>query len=133
MRATQFLLGSQNTDGSWGGPQNAVYTFTGTVWSNPETHRAWKAGTTGLSCLALMKTAPSEQTSAALERGIDYLSTSVVTEFRQTLDVAARSDHRRENAGRLAHFRFIMVEVRAKQHRGRPMTHRRKIAYRRRN
>ena len=34
---------------------------------------------------------------------------------------------------RLAHFRFIMVEVRAKQHRSRPMARRRKIAQRRRH
>ncbi|MBU0640476.1 MAG: hypothetical protein KKB50_16560 [Planctomycetes bacterium] len=69
----RFLLADQNPDGSWGGARNAVYTFTGDVWSNPETHRAWKVGTTGLCCLALAEFGDSEAAKQAVDRSVDYL------------------------------------------------------------
>ena len=72
-RAIAFLLQDQNSDGSWGGPRNAVYTFTGTVWSNPETHRSWKVATTGLCCLALLRAPRTDETLAAADRAVDYL------------------------------------------------------------
>lgn len=76
-RATAYLLDSQNAEGSWGGPLGAVYTFTGQVWSNPETHRAWKVATTGLCCLALMEVEPTDRTREAVEKGIDYIAANV--------------------------------------------------------
>ncbi|MFQ5806496.1 MAG: hypothetical protein ACE5I3_08605 [Phycisphaerae bacterium] len=72
-RGVEFLLEDQNSDGSWGGPREAVYTFTGPVWSNPETHRSWKVATTGLCCLALQVASKSDDQLAAYDRGIDYL------------------------------------------------------------
>ena len=68
-----FLLRDQNADGSWGGARGAVYTFTGDVWSNPETHRAWRVATTGLSCLALMHSSDTDAAAAAVRRGLDYI------------------------------------------------------------
>jgi hypothetical protein len=73
VRGVAFLVGDQNSDGSWGGPQNAVYTFTGAVWSNPETHRSWKVATTALCVMALREVGQSEEAQAALDKGIDYL------------------------------------------------------------
>jgi len=72
-RGVAFLIESQNEDGSWGGPQNAVYTFTGQVWSNPETHRTWKAATSGLWVLTLLENAPTPEGRAAAEKAVDFL------------------------------------------------------------
>ena len=72
-RGLEFLLKDQNPDGSWGGCRNAVYTFTGAVWSNPETHRSWKVATTGLGYLAVLEVGDSQAAEAAADRAIDYL------------------------------------------------------------
>lgn len=72
-RMIAFLVKDQNADGSWGGPRSAVYTFTGDVWSNPETHRSWKVGTSGLCVLALLHTGSSEDAGLACDRGLTYL------------------------------------------------------------
>jgi hypothetical protein len=72
-RAVAFLLEDQNPDGSWGGPRGAVYTFTGVVWSNPETHRSWKVGTTGLCGLALLEVGQPEAVLRAADRTVEYL------------------------------------------------------------
>jgi hypothetical protein len=72
-RGVEFLLNDQNTDGSWGGPRGAVSTFSGIVWSNPETHHAWKVATTGLCCMALLEAGQDDQARAAADRAVDYL------------------------------------------------------------
>lgn len=72
-RAVDFLIKDQNPNGSWGGPRGAIYTFTGDVWSNPETHRSWTVGTTGLDVMALLEAPDSDATRAAVERGVGYL------------------------------------------------------------
>jgi hypothetical protein len=72
-RGVEFLLKDQNSDGSWGGPRGAVYTFTGDVWSNPETHRSWKVATTGLACMALLEVGQNDETLQAADRAVDYL------------------------------------------------------------
>jgi hypothetical protein len=72
-RGVEFLLKDQNSDGSWGGPRGAVYTFTGTVWSNPETHRSWRVATTGLACLALLEVGQNDETLQAADKAVDYL------------------------------------------------------------
>jgi hypothetical protein len=72
-RGIAFLLKDQNTNGSWGGAQDATTTWSGPVWSNPETHRAWKVATTGLCCAALVEAAQSDAALAAADRGVDYL------------------------------------------------------------
>jgi len=72
-RGVAFLLADQNSEGSWGGPRGAVYTFTGDVWSNPETHRSWKVATTGLGCLALLEAGDSDAARQGADRAVDYL------------------------------------------------------------
>lgn len=72
-RGVEFMLKDQNSDGSWGGPREAVYTFTGSVWSNPETHRSWKVATTGLCYLALLEAGQTEEALQAADRAVDYL------------------------------------------------------------
>jgi hypothetical protein len=76
-RAIDFLLRDQNADGSWGSHRNASDEF----WSNPETHRSWTVATTGLACMALSQSSPTESPGAvrtetierAYDRGIDYV------------------------------------------------------------
>jgi hypothetical protein len=86
-RGLDFLLKDQNGDGSWGGPRDAVYTFTGPVWSNPETHRSWKVATTCLCCLALQVAGKSDDQLAAYDRGIDYLLDNAVVKRPSDWDV----------------------------------------------
>ena len=72
-RGIEFLLRDQNADGSWGGPQDSLTTWSGSVWSNPETHRAWRVATTGLCCAALLEMGSSEHALAAADRGVRFL------------------------------------------------------------
>lgn len=69
-----FLLNTQNTDGSWGG--HATPMLYDQFWSNPETHRSWTIATTGLACMALMDLPKEASTEAALKHGMDYLTSS---------------------------------------------------------
>lgn len=69
-----FLLDTQNADGSWGG--HAKPMLYDRFWSNPETHRSWTIATTGLVCMALMDLPEDRRTTAALHHGIDYLTSS---------------------------------------------------------
>ena len=86
-RGTDFLIKSQNPNGSWGGPQGGITTFTGPVWSNPETHRSWRAGTTGLCCMALMAVGESPEALSALDRGIEYMIGNSVVKRPSDWDV----------------------------------------------
>lgn len=72
-RGLDYLLGIQNPDGSWGGAHNAVFTFGGGIWSNPESHRAWRIATTGLCVMAILDTGDSDKARAAADHGIDYI------------------------------------------------------------
>jgi len=74
-RGLAFLLASQERDGTWGSARNGTFTD---LWSNPETHRSWAIGTTGLCCMALVEQGSSEAVRAALNRGIDALIAGVV-------------------------------------------------------
>jgi hypothetical protein len=65
-----FLLASQEHDGTWGSARNGTYTD---LWSNPETHRSWAIGTTGLACMALLEQGSGADAQRALKRGIDAL------------------------------------------------------------
>jgi hypothetical protein len=76
-RASDFLVKDQNPDGSWGGAGGAVYTFTGDVWSNPETHRAWRVATTGLGVAALLRGDSGDAAArSAADAGLDYVLAS---------------------------------------------------------
>jgi len=72
-RGVNFLLKDQNKNGSWGGPQDSITTWSGGMWSNPETHRAWKVATTGLCCAALIEVGTSQEATAAADRAVRYL------------------------------------------------------------
>lgn len=72
-RGIDFLLSDQNDDGSWGGPHDSLTTWSGSVWSNPETHRAWKVATTGLCCAALLEMADAENALSAADRAVRFL------------------------------------------------------------
>lgn len=72
-RGVGFLLAAQNPDGSWGGSWDSIFTWSGGMWSNPESHRSWRVATTGLCCLALLEVADAEDTHAAVDRGVAYL------------------------------------------------------------
>jgi hypothetical protein len=72
-RGIDFLLKDQNPDGSWGGQGDSLTTWSGDVWSNPETHRAWKVATTGLCCAALLEVGRSDDAAAAADRAVRYL------------------------------------------------------------
>ena len=68
-----FLVKDQNKNGSWGGPQDSITSWSGEMWSNPETHRAWKVATTGLCCAALLEVGSSDAAGAAADRALTYL------------------------------------------------------------
>jgi len=72
-RGVAFLLANQNSDGSWGGPRDAIWTFSGTVWSNPATHKAWKVATSGLCVMALLEADRSDAALQAADKAVDYL------------------------------------------------------------
>jgi len=59
-RGLEYLVQSQNPDGSWGGQGDSLTTWSGDVWPNPETHRAWKVATTGLCAAALLEVGTSD-------------------------------------------------------------------------
>lgn len=72
-RGVEFLIRDQNPNGSWGGLKSGTNTFTGDVWSNPETHVSWRVATTGLCVLALLETGESPEARTATDKGIQYL------------------------------------------------------------
>lgn len=79
-RAIEFLLKTQNAEGSWGSQANAViYQDLDLTFMNPETQRGWQVATTGLVCCALQKAERSAQIDAAYDKGIDFiLSNSIL-------------------------------------------------------
>ncbi len=72
-RGIDFLLKDQNANGSWGGPQDSITTWSGSMWPNPETHRAWKVATTGLCCAALLEVGTDDSALQAADRAAEYL------------------------------------------------------------
>jgi hypothetical protein len=69
-RGLAFLVASQERDGTWGSARNGTFTD---FWENPETHRSWAIGTTGLACMALLEFGSSESAQRALQKSIDAL------------------------------------------------------------
>ena len=72
-RGVAFLLKDQNKDGSWGGPQDSITTWSGPMWSNPESHRSWKVATTGLAFAALLEAGSTPEAGEAADRALGYL------------------------------------------------------------
>lgn len=73
-KGVAFLLADQNKNGSWGGPQDSITTWSGPMWPNPETHRAWKVATTGLCVAALAEVGTTEEALSAMDRAVRYLA-----------------------------------------------------------
>jgi hypothetical protein len=69
-RGLAFLIASQERDGTWGSARNGTFTD---FWENPETHRSWAIGTTGLACMALLEFGSSDAAQRALGKSIDAL------------------------------------------------------------
>lgn len=69
-RGVDYLLSSQNDDGSWGGFHETTFTSS---FANPATYHCWSVGTTGLAALALMEVGTTEETRAAVVRGLEFL------------------------------------------------------------
>jgi hypothetical protein len=67
-KALVFLLAHQEADGAFGSARNASFND---LWSNPETHKAWTVGTTGLAVMALLGAGTDAE--PALRRGVDAL------------------------------------------------------------
>ncbi|HEV8112422.1 MAG TPA: hypothetical protein VGR31_06570 [Planctomycetota bacterium] len=67
-KALVFLLAHQEADGAFGSARNASFND---LWENPETHKAWTVGTTGLAVMALLGEGPGAE--PALRRGVDAL------------------------------------------------------------
>lgn len=72
-RGIDFLLRDQNSDGSWGGPQDSITTWSGEVWASAETFRAWQVATTGLCVAALLEAGKSDESGLAADRAVKYL------------------------------------------------------------
>ncbi len=66
----EFLLETQNEDGSWGGVKNATYTSS---FANPATYRAWQIGASALATRALIELGDRDVHFAAVERGLEFL------------------------------------------------------------
>ncbi len=68
-RGRDFLLATQNEDGSWGSWDQPADEF----WSNPYSHKAWILATTGLVVMTLLEHADHEAAQAAADRGLRYM------------------------------------------------------------
>jgi hypothetical protein len=68
-RGVAWLVKAQNADGSWGSWGKPAHEF----WSNPYSHKAWIAGTTGLVVMSLLDQHDDDAAHAAADRGLDYL------------------------------------------------------------
>jgi hypothetical protein len=66
----QFLLDTQNADGSWGGVKNATFTSS---FANPSTYRMWQIGASALATRALLELGQGDAERAAVDRGLDFL------------------------------------------------------------
>jgi hypothetical protein len=68
-RGIDFLLSTQNEDGSWGSWGEPAHGF----WSNPYSHKAWIEGTTGLVVMCMLEQPDNAKAMAAADRGIAYI------------------------------------------------------------
>ena len=66
----EFLLGSQNEDGSWGGVKNATFT---SGFANPATYKTWRIRASALATRAVLELGRTEADARSAERGLEYL------------------------------------------------------------
>lgn len=76
-RATAFLLADQNPNGSWGSQRNANVGID-EFWSNVETHRSWRVGTTGLCLMTLRELKPTPEIEQAYDHGVEWLTANAL-------------------------------------------------------
>lgn len=87
-RGVEYLLRTQNPDGSWGSKRDALlYQGLDEVFLNPETQRGWTVATTGLVCNALQKIDGDDAMRAAYDRGIDYVVQNAVLKRPSDWDI----------------------------------------------
>ncbi|RKY18253.1 MAG: hypothetical protein DRQ55_13905 [Planctomycetota bacterium] len=68
-RGVAYLISSQEPNGAWGSWRDPAHEF----WSNPHTHHAWIAATTGLVISALLEGSDAPEALAAADRGLEFL------------------------------------------------------------
>lgn len=64
-----YLISSQEDNGQWGSWEDPAHEF----WSNPHTHHAWIAGTTGLVVSALLEGSEATEALQAADQGLAFL------------------------------------------------------------
>ena len=69
-RGLAFLASAQRASGGFGGPENGAYND---FWPNPEVHRAWSVGSTGLVVMLLVEVARTPELDATLGRALRFL------------------------------------------------------------
>ena len=68
-KGVEHLLAAQNEDGSFGSWNEPAHEF----WSNPHTHFAWIAATTGLGVMTFLDLPESERVLKAADRAVAFL------------------------------------------------------------
>lgn len=72
-RGLAFLVKAQHASGGFGGPENGCFND---FWPNPEVHRAWSVGSTGLVVMLLVEIARTKELDATLERALRFLTSN---------------------------------------------------------
>jgi hypothetical protein len=66
----EFLLGSQNADGSWGGWKDQTFV---SGFANPSTYQMWQIGTTALATRSLIENGHTREQITAANRGLEFV------------------------------------------------------------
>jgi hypothetical protein len=82
-RGIEFLVKTQNEDGSWGSWDEPAHEF----WSNPYSHKAWIEATTGLVVMSMLEHPDNEAAMKAADRGLDYILAQPIAKRPSDWDV----------------------------------------------
>lgn len=82
-RGIDFLLDTQNEDGSWGSWGEPAHGF----WNNIYSHKAWIEGTTGLGVMCMLEHPDNARAMGAADRGVKYLLAQPSTKRPSDWDV----------------------------------------------
>jgi hypothetical protein len=82
-RGVEFLIRTQNEDGSWGSWDEPAHEF----WSNPYSHKAWIEATTGLVVMSMLEHPDNEAAMAAADRGVAYILAQPIAKRPSDWDV----------------------------------------------